>query len=179
VSRIGKMPITLIKGVQVKVEGTKVTVTGPKGSLTQEVADTFVVKVEQDQVTCMPKVVSDSVKPLWGLYRMLINNMAIGVSNGYKIGLEVVGVGYKAELKGKDLKVACGFSEPVTFEYMPGIVYTVENQTKIGIEGIDKELVGRMASKIRAVRPPEPYKGKGIRYAGEVVRTKAGKAAVK
>lgn len=178
-SRIGKMPITLSKGVEVKVDGKKVSVKGPKGSLNIEIDSNFVVTVENDHVTCMPKVVSDSVKPMWGLYRMLIQNMAIGVSDGYKIGLEVVGVGYKAELKGKDLKVSCGFSEPVTFEYVPGIVYGVENQTKISIEGIDKELVGRMASKIRAVRPPEPYKGKGIRYAGEVVRTKAGKAAVK
>ncbi len=178
-SRIGKMPIALPKGVEVKKDGKLVSVKGPKGVLTREIPDTFTVTIENNHVLCMPKVVSADIKALWGLYRMLIQNMAIGVSDGYKIGLEVVGVGYKAELKGKDLKVACGYSDPVNFTCLPGIVFTVEGQTKIFIEGIDKELVGRVASSIRSVRPPEPYKGKGIRYIGEVVRSKAGKAAVK
>jgi large subunit ribosomal protein L6 len=124
-------------------------------------------------------VETEQTKALWGLYRVLINNMVVGVSAGYKIDLEVVGVGYKFEQKGKDMLIAAGLSETVLFKARPGLEYKADGPTKMSVEGIDKEKVGQAAADIRRIRPPEPYKGKGIRYAGERIRRKAGKTAGK
>ena len=178
-SRIGKMPVVKPAGVEVTVSGSKVSVKGPKGSLSLNLPDSLKVDIADNQILCSPKYEAEGVKALWGLYRVLIANMVEGVLQGYKKSLEVVGVGYKLESKGKDLVVAAGLSHPVTYKALDGIKFTLEGATKVHIEGVDKQLVGQVAAEIRSIRPPEPYKGKGIRYIGERVRQKAGKSAVK
>lgn len=178
-SRIGKIPIAIPKGVQVTVNGQKVEVRGAKGVLSREVNKQLSVAVKSDAVHLKPLVHGDDVNALWGLNRVLIRNMVIGVSEGFRKELEVVGVGYKAEMKGKDLSLIVGFSSPVLYKAPEGIRISVENQVKIIIDGIDKEKVGQTAAEIRYIRPPEPYKGKGIRYVGEHLRLKAGKTAGK
>jgi large subunit ribosomal protein L6 len=180
VSRIGKKPVVIPKGVEVKTDGAKVSVKGPKGTITETMPPVLTVKVEGDHVRIGPAgEVTDEVKPLWGLYRQIINNMVEGVTRGYRKSLEIQGVGYKAELKGKDMVLSVGFSYPVVVKPIPGITFSIENQTRINIDGVDKRLVGQTAADLRAIRPPEPYKGKGIRNFGEVIKLKAGKAAVK
>jgi large subunit ribosomal protein L6 len=165
--------------VEVKVEGRKISIKGAKGTLAETLPETLKANVADNAIHIEPVTASEEIRPAWGLFRMLISNMVDGVTQGYRKNLEIQGVGYKAELKGKDLALMVGLSHPATIKAIPGITFTVENQTKIGIAGINKQLVGQVAADIRAVRPPEIYKGKGIRYEGEHIKLKAGKAAVK
>jgi large subunit ribosomal protein L6 len=178
-SRLGKIPVAIPAGVQVKIDGQKVEVKGGKGTLTRTLPSEIKVEVRDNKIFFIPVAEGDNVKSLWGLNRVLVDNMVVGVSKGYRKDLEIVGVGYKAELKGKDLQILAGYSSPRLFKAVQGITFGVENQTKISIEGIEKEKVGEVAAKIRIIRKPEPYKGKGIKYAGEHIRRKAGKVAGK
>ncbi len=177
-SRIGKSPIELPNGVEVKVSGNLVTVKGPKGSLTQDIQPSMSVDIEDGTLTVSRESDERQVRALHGLTRSLINNMVIGVTEGYSKELTAVGVGYRAALKGNQLELQVGFSHPVSIEAPDGIAFDVPEPTKIIVSGIDKQMVGQVAANIRAVRPPEPYKGKGIRYVDEQVRRKAGKAGV-
>jgi large subunit ribosomal protein L6 len=177
-SRIGNAPISLPSGVDVKVMGNTVQVKGSKGTLNQEVDPTITVSVDDGIVTLTRANDERGTKALHGLYRSLISNMALGVSEGYSKELTAVGVGYRAALKGKNIELQVGFSHPVNIEAPDGIVFEVPEPTKIIVSGIDKQKVGQVAANIRSVRPPEPYKGKGIRYKDEHVRRKAGKAGV-
>lgn len=176
-SRIGKMPVAIPSGVEVKVDGHIVTVKGPKGELTREFNEMMAIKVEGEEVIVERPDDSREAKSLHGLTRTLIHNMVEGVSNGYSKKLELVGVGYRAALKGKDLEIQLGYSHPVVVEAPENITFEVPSQTEIIVSGISKERVGQVAADIRAWRKPEPYKGKGIRYEGEYVRRKLGKAA--
>lgn len=178
-SRIGKLPVKIPAGVNVKVENNRVEIKGPKGTLVREVNKELSVAVEGDKILVRPAMEGDKVKALWGLNRVLLFNMVEGVTQGYKKELEIVGVGYKAEVKGKELVLYVGMSAPYKYKIPEGIKITVENQTKIVVEGIDKEKVGQTAAEIRSIRPPEPYKGKGIKYVDEQIRRKAGKTAGK
>jgi large subunit ribosomal protein L6 len=178
-SRIGKVPVIVPSGVQVTISEKKIEVKGTKGTLSRDIPEEIKVEHKDAQIFVTPAMETENVKAFWGLYRMLIENMVIGVSKGYRKELEIHGVGYKAELKGKDLNVSAGYSSPKLFKVQAGLVYSVENQTKIIIEGIDKQAVGQAAADVRRIRPPEPYKGKGIRYVGEQIRRKEGKAAGK
>ena len=177
-SRIGSSPISLPAGVEVKIDGDIVVVNGPKGSLTQVVNSTITVAVDGGTLTVSRANDERENRALHGLTRALINNMVIGVTEGYSKELTAVGVGYRAALKGKTLELLVGFSHPVNIEAPDGITLEVPEPTKIIVSGIDKQKVGQVAADIRAVRPPEPYKGKGIRYVDEYVRRKAGKAGV-
>lgn len=177
-SRIGKAPIDLPSGVEVKAQGTQVEVKGPKGTLQQEIDPRISVSIEDGVVTLDRSDEERETRALHGLSRALVSNMVVGVSEGYSKELQAVGVGYRANLQGKRLELQVGFSHPVHIEAPDGIEFEVPEPTRIFIRGIDKQLVGQVAADIRAVRPPEPYKGKGIRYADEHVRRKAGKAGV-
>lgn len=177
-SRIGKSPIELPSGVEVKVNGNVVEVKGSKGTLTQTLADGITVSVDDGTVTVERDSEERNTRALHGLMRSLIANMVTGVSEGYSKELSAVGVGYRAALKGKQLELQVGFSHPVQIDAPDGITFEVPEPTRIIVGGIDKQLVGQVAANIRAVRPPEPYKGKGIRYVDEQVRRKAGKAGV-
>jgi large subunit ribosomal protein L6 len=175
-SRIGRQPITIPSGVTAKVEGRVVTVNGPKGSLTMTVAEPIVVSEEEGAlVVSRPDDERDS-KARHGLTRTLVANMVIGVTEGYEKGLEIVGTGYRVAAKGTDLEFQLGFSHPVVVKAPEGISFQVESPVKFKVQGIDKQKVGEVAANIRKIRKPEPYKGKGVRYEGEVVRRKAGKA---
>lgn len=178
-SRIGKKPIDIPDGVEVKKEGNTVIVKGPKSTLSQVVSQDIAVEIKDKQVMLSPATEVDNVSAQWGLYRMLVSNMVEGVSKGFQKVLEIIGVGYKAEVKGKDLNISVGYSKPVLFKAVDGVTYKTEGPTKIIVEGVDKQKVGQVAADIRSIRPPEPYKGKGIRYSGEHVRRKAGKSAIK
>lgn len=178
-SRIGKNPIALPAGVKVVVEGNKVAVEGPKGKLSRVVSDRMKVAVDGSHVKVSCDVIDNKSRAIHGLTRTLIANMVEGVSHGFSKSLEIVGVGYKVTLKGKDLDLAMGFSHPCIFKAPEGIEFSVEGTQKITVKGINKELVGQVAANIRKVRKPEPYKGKGIRYAGEYVAMKAGKSGKK
>ncbi len=175
-SRIGRLPIEVPAGVDIKINGSDVVVKGPKGELSLTVAKPIEVKVEENTVTVSRPDDERESRSLHGLTRTLISNNIIGVTQGYKKELEVVGTGYRVLAKGSNLEFALGFSHPVSVEAPAGITFAVEGQNKVTITGIDKQLVGETAAKIRKIRPPEPYKGKGIRYAGEQIRRKAGKA---
>ncbi len=177
-SRIGKQPIPVPKGVEVAVKGQHVSVKGPKGSLERTVSDRVTISVEDDQIVVVRADDARESRAQHGLFRALIANMVTGVSEGYQKELSVVGVGYRAAMKGKTLELQVGFSHSVQMETPDGITIDVPEPTKISVSGIDKELVGQVAADIRGVRPPEPYKGKGIRYVNEHVRRKAGKAGV-
>ena len=180
-SRIGKLPVKMIDGVQVTIaENNFVTVKGPKGSLSKQLHPDMVLTQEEGQivVSCQNGDVKN-YNALWGLTRTLLNNMVIGVTEGYQKSLELVGVGYRAQLQGKKLVLQVGYSHPVEFEPEADMEIEVPAPTKIVVKGIDKEKVGSLAANIRAVREPEPYKGKGIRYEGEVVKLKAGKSGSK
>ncbi len=177
-SRIGNSPISLPSGVEIKVNGSDVTVKGAKGTLERTFDSRISFNVVDDVVEVVRANDERDTRALHGLSRALLNNMVIGVSEGYKKDLEMVGVGYRASLKGKSLELLVGFSHPVLIEAPDGVDFEVPETTKISVSGIDKQLVGQVAADIRKVRPPEPYKGKGIRYAGEHVRRKAGKAGV-
>lgn len=176
-SRIGKMPVAIPAGVEVKVDGHTITVKGGKGELTRTFNEMMDIKVEGDQVIVERPDDSREAKSFHGLTRTLIANMIEGVSNGFSKKLELVGVGYRAALKGKDLEIQLGFSHPVIVPAPENISFEVPSQTEIVVNGISKEQVGQVAANIRAWRKPEPYKGKGIRYEGEYVRRKLGKAA--
>jgi len=177
-SRIGNAPIDLPSGVEVSVDGNAVVVKGPKGTLTQVLDSRISVSVEDGVVTVARENDERESRALHGLIRALIANMVIGVSAGYSKELQAVGVGYRGALKGNTLELQVGFSHPVVIEAPEGITFEVPEPTKFIISGIDKQLVGQVAANIRSVRPPEPYKGKGIRYVDEYVRRKAGKAGV-
>lgn len=176
-SRIGKQPVTIPAGVEVKIDGHIVNVKGPKGELTREFNPMMTIKQEGDEVIVTRPDDSREARSLHGLTRTLIHNMIVGVSEGFSKKLELVGVGYRATLKGKDLEMSLGFSHPVKVTPPEGIVFEVPSQTEILVKGASKEQVGQVAADVRAWRKPEPYKGKGIRYEGEHVRRKLGKAA--
>ena len=176
-SRIGKKPVKIAEGVTVAVGDRTVTVQGPKGELSMAFRPEVAVKVEGSNVLVERMVETPKAKAVHGLTRTLIENMVLGVSKGWNKGLELVGVGYRTEVSGKDLLLNVGFSHQVKFPAPEGITFTVLENTKINVTGTDKQLVGETAAQIRRIRPPEPYKGKGVRYIGEVVRRKAGKAA--
>lgn len=175
-SRIGNKPIDLPSGVDLKVEGTSVTVKGSKGELSRRFSERIGFSVDEGVVTVTRPDDTRESKALHGLSRALLNNMVVGVSEGFTKQLEIQGVGYRAALKGRDVELQVGFSHPVVVEAPEGVTLEVPEPTKISVSGIDKEIVGQVAADIRNIRPPEPYKGKGIRYAGERVRRKAGKA---
>ena len=175
-SRIGRLPIDIPAGVDIKVDGSAVTVKGPKGELGLTVASPIEVKVEDGQVLVTRPDDERESRSLHGLTRTLIHNQIIGVTEGYSKGLEIVGTGYRVVAKGSSLEFALGFSHPVTVDPPAGITFAVEGNTKLSVHGIDKQAVGEVAANIRKLRKPEPYKGKGVRYAGEVVRRKAGKS---
>ena len=175
-SRIGRLPIDIPAGVTVSVSGQDVTVKGAKGELTLAVSRPIDVKVEAGQVLVTRPDDERESRSLHGLTRTLINNNVVGVTEGYTKGLEVVGTGYRVAQKGSSVEFALGFSHPVLVDAPAGITLTVEGNNKLTVSGIDKQAVGEAAANIRKIRKPEPYKGKGVRYAGEVVRRKAGKA---
>ncbi|WP_353807383.1 50S ribosomal protein L6 [Agromyces sp. SYSU T00194] len=175
-SRIGRLPIDIPAGVTVSVDGRQVNVKGPKGELSLVVAAPIEAKVEDGQVLVTRPDDERESRSLHGLTRSLINNQIVGVTQGYSKALEIVGTGYRVQQKGSSIEFALGFSHPVTVEPPAGITFTVEGNNKLTVAGIDKQAVGETAANIRKIKKPEPYKGKGIRYAGEVVRRKAGKA---
>lgn len=176
-SRIGKLPITVPAGVTVTVEDdNNVVVKGPKGTLSQKVHRDFTLKQEEGQLTLVRPSDSKPHRAMHGLYRSLVNNMVVGVTNGYEKVLEIVGTGYRAQVDGKKLTVNAGFSHPVIFEAPEGITFETPTANTIVIKGINKQVVGSLAADIRAVRPPEPYLGKGIKYRNEHIRRKEGKA---
>jgi len=177
VSRIGRLPIPLPEGVEVRIDGQTVTVKGPKGALRREFNPQIKIALQDGQLIVTRSSDHGPVRALHGLTRALLANMVEGVSAGFRKSLEIVGVGYRAELQGNDLVLRVGHSHPVRYAVPEGITLVVEQGNRIiHVDGIDKELVGEVAAQIRAVRKPEPYKGKGIRYVGEKVRRKAGKA---
>lgn len=176
-SRIGKMPITIPQGVEVQVKDHMVTVKGPKGTLTNTFLDNVDIKVENSEVIVTRD--NDEHKAIHGLTRALINNMVKGVTEGYSKTLQINGVGYKVEKKGKKIVLSLGYSHPVEVEEVEGITFETPDANTIIIKGINKELVGQIASNIREKRPPEPYKGKGIKYADEKIRRKEGKTGAK
>ena len=175
-SRIGRLPITVPAGVEVKVDGSVVTVKGAKGELTHTVASPIEVALEDTTISVTRPNDERLSRSLHGLTRTLIFNMIEGVTKGYEKKLEIVGTGYRVQAKGSDLEFALGFSHPVNITAPEGITFTVEGPTKFSVSGINKQQVGEVAANIRKLRKPDPYKGKGIRYAGEVVRRKVGKA---
>lgn len=176
-SRIGKQPIPVPSGVEVAINGNEVTVKGPKGTLTQTFDKDMIIELEDGAIVVKRPSDERRHRSLHGLTRTLIANMVQGVSEGFQKELEIVGVGYRAALKGSDLDLSLGFSHPVVIKPEEGITFEVPAPTKIVVKGIDKQRVGQVAAEIRKIRPPEPYKGKGVRYAGEHVRRKLGKAA--
>jgi len=175
-SRIGKLPIPMPSGVTATIDGQSLTVTGPKGSLNLDVATPITV-AEEDGVLVVKRPNDEGPsKALHGLTRTLVNNMVTGVTEGYTKTLEIVGTGYRVTAKGQDLEFALGYSHSITVKAPEGITFAVETPNKFSVSGIDKQLVGETAAKIRKLRKPEPYKGKGVRYENEVIRRKAGKA---
>ena len=178
-SRIGKKPVEIPEGVEVKVDGQVVTAKGPLGTETVTVCPEISVKIEDNHVV-LAKIQDDrKSRSLWGLSRTLVNNAVQGVKHGFEKKLEINGVGYRANMEGTVLNLALGYSHPVKVEPPQGIIITVENNTKITVKGANKQLVGDVAAEIRGKRPPEVYKGKGIKYEGEYIRRKAGKTGKK
>ena len=179
-SRIGRLPIPVPAGVEVSIDGQAVTVKGPKGTLSHTVADPIRIERAEDGTLTVSRPDDNRVsRSLHGLSRTLVANMVTGVTQGYSKSLEIVGVGYRVTAKGDALEFALGFSHPVTVTPPAGISFTVDRPTLFHVSGIDKQLVGEVAANIRKIRPPEPYKGKGVKYVGEVIRRKAGKAGKK
>ena len=175
-SRIGRLPIPVPSGVDVTIDGRTVTVKGPKGSLSRSLHPDITVSREDASLVVTRPTEQKTHKQLHGLTRTLVNNMVVGVTDGYRKGLEINGVGYRAVKVGEKLQLSLGYSHQVEIEPPTGISFELENPTRLAVLGIDKELVGQIAAQVRATRKPEPYKGKGVRYAGEQVRRKAGKA---
>ncbi len=178
-SRIGKLPISIPSGVKVALDGNVMTITGPKGTLTQALHERMTIGVEAEEIIVTRPTDDKKDSALHGLTRALINNMVVGVTAGFQRDLEINGVGYRAEIKGSTLTLSLGYSHPVVYELPEGISVEVDKQTKLSVKGIDKQLVGSAAAKIRSFRAPEPYKGKGIKYADERILRKAGKAGKK
>ncbi|MBD1873663.1 50S ribosomal protein L6 [Nodosilinea sp. FACHB-131] len=178
-SRIGKRPIPVPAKVSIVIDGQDIQVKGPKGELSRTLPSGVLVVQDGETVLVNRKDDSRLARERHGLCRTLVANMVEGVSNGYQKRLEIQGIGYRAQVQGRNLNLSLGYSHPVVFEPPAGIEFVVENNTNVIISGIDKELVGNIAASIRASRPPEPYKGKGVRYAGEQVRRKAGKSGKK
>jgi len=179
-SRIGRRPITVPAGVNIAIDGRTVTVKGPKGELSHTLAEPITIERDDDGQLHINRPNDERrAKELHGLSRTLVANMVLGVTEGYRKTLEINGTGYRVQAKGTDLEFALGFSHPVTVTPPVGITFTVERPTLFHVAGIDKQLVGEVAANIRKIRPPEPYKGKGVKYQGEVIRRKAGKAGKK
>ncbi len=180
-SRIGKEPVTIPEGVEIQLKDEVVSVKGPKGSLSQKLTNEIKIEINKQEKVLTVTPISDEKKSIaqWGLYRVLINNMVIGVTAGFQKILEIEGIGYKAEMKGSNLRVSAGYSHPIMYMPREGVTLGVDGPSKVVISGIDKQIVGQVAAEIRGIRPPEPYKGKGIRYQGEHIIRKAGKTGVK
>ena len=174
-SRIGKKAVEVPSGVQVTLDGQTITVKGPKGEMSHTLVEEISVTQDGGMLSFVPRDESQRARAMWGLSRTLVGNMVEGVTKGYERSLELVGVGYRAALKGQDLNLQLGFSHEINMPPPAGISFVVPKQTEIRIAGIDKQAVGEVAATIRKLRPPEPYKGKGVRYAGEKVRRKEGK----
>jgi large subunit ribosomal protein L6 len=175
-SRIGRMPVTIPTGVDVTIDGREVTVTGPKGKLSMQVAEPIEVSQSAGVITVTRPNDEGEVRALHGLSRSLVANMVTGVTEGYRKTLEIVGVGYRVQARGPNLEFSLGFSHPVMVSPPDGITLRVESPTRLVVEGIDKQQVGEVAANIRKLRKPDPYKGKGLRYQGEQIRRKVGKA---
>ena len=175
-SRIGKRPISVPSGVEVKIDGQTVNVKGPKGELSHTVAEPITVALEDGVITLERPNEERESRALHGLSRTMVDNMIIGVTQGYEKKLEIVGTGYRVQAKGSDIEMSLGYSHSIPVAAPQGITFTVEGNNKLTVSGIDKQLVGEVAANIRKLRKPEPYKGKGVRYAGEQVRRKVGKA---
>ena len=178
-SRIGKMPVEIPQGVKINVTSSKITVEGPKGKLEQDVVPEIKFIIADDIVTVTRKNESKRVRSLHGLYRSLLNNMIIGVSKGFTKELQINGVGYRAEVKGKSLILNLGYSNPIDYPIQDGIEIKVEANTRLTVNSIDKQQLGHVCSIIRGFRPPEPYKGKGVKYKEEIIRRKIGKSGIK
>ena len=175
-SRVGKKPIEAVKGVDIKVASGQVTVKGPKGKLKMALSDEVGVKVDNGEVTVTARNPDErKSKAMWGTVRANIQNMVTGVTTGFTKDLELVGVGYRAAMKGKDLELSLGYSHPIVYKAPAGITFTSAKPTEIKISGADKQMIGQVAAELRSYRPPEPYKGKGVRKVGEFVRRKEGK----
>jgi large subunit ribosomal protein L6 len=175
-SRIGRLPIPVPAEVNVDIDGRQVTVSGPKGTLSRALHPDMTIVREDSRLVVSRPTEQKVHKQLHGLTRTLVSNMVVGVTSGYRKGLEITGVGYRAALVGRKLQLNLGYSHPVEIEPPAGITFEVESPTRLAVVGIDKELVGQVAAQVRATRKPEPYKGKGVKYAGERIRRKAGKA---
>ena len=180
-SRIGKVPVKIPDGVQIQLSEGIITVKGLKGSLSQKISSDVKIDINDKEKVLTVSSSYDDRKfwAQWGLYRILVSNMVTGVITGFQKVLEIEGIGYKAELKGKKLSISAGFSHPILYEPREGVTLSLEGPLKIVVSGIDKQAVGQVAAEIRKIRPPEPYKGKGIRYRGEHIHRKAGKTGVK
>ncbi len=175
-SRIGRLPIPVPAGVDITIDGSHVAVKGPKGLLSRDISPELSL-VREDGILRVERPNDQKrSRELHGLTRTLINNMVVGVTTGYRKGLEITGVGYRAQLVGRKLQLSLGYSHPIEIDPPEGIAFEVENPTRLAVTGIDKELVGHVAARVRQMRKPEPYKGKGVRYTGEVIRRKAGKS---
>lgn len=178
-SRIGKKPINIPEEVEIKIDKDNIIVKGKLGELSQKFDNTSVkLRMEDNRLTVIPISNSNENRAKYGLYRSLINNMVIGVSSGFSKTLKIVGVGFRASKKGNSLEILAGYSNPVIVNPLQGISFDVPDNTTIVVRGIDKQVVGEMAAKIRSIREPEPYKGKGIKYSDEIIRRKVGKAAI-
>jgi large subunit ribosomal protein L6 len=174
-SRIGKKPVAVPSGVTAKVEGQRVAVKGAKGELSFTVPDDVAVKFEDGAISVDPRNETKSAQAMWGMARSIISNLVTGVTTGYEKRLEITGVGYKAAVQGKNLQLSLGYSHDITFAIPAGVTITTPRPVEIAIAGIDKRQVGQVAAEIRGLRPPEPYKGKGVKYAGEFIFRKEGK----
>ncbi len=180
-SRIGKEPVAIPDNVEVQLDDTSISVKGPKGTLSQQITSEVTVTIDKEKKVLTVAPVSDEKKSWsqWGLYRVLINNMIKGVSSGFQKVLEIDGIGYRAEMKGSNIQIAAGYSHPILYMPREGVTLGTDGPAKIIVSGIDKQKVGQVAAEIRNIRPPEPYKGKGIRYQGEHIIRKAGKTGIK
>lgn len=178
-SRIGRLPIAIPKGVSVDVSGRQVTVTGPKGELSETLRPEVSVAVAEEQVVVQRTSESKKARGFHGLYRQLVYNMVVGVSDGFSQALLINGVGYRAEVQGQSVLLNLGFSNPVEFRLPDGVTVETDGPNRVVVKGISKQLVGKVASEIRGIRPPEPYKGKGVKYENEYIRRKVGKSGIK
>jgi len=174
-SRIGKKPVPLPNGVTASVDGKTVRVKGPKGELSLKLVNEVDASVGEDGITVTPRADMERGRQMWGLSRTLVNNLVVGVTQGFTQRMEISGVGYRAAIQGKNLNLQLGFSHDISYPIPPGINIVAEKPTALSISGTDKQLVGQVAAEIRSYRPPEPYKGKGVKYAGEHIRRKEGK----